>query len=255
MKYVALVFSFLFLLTACSAPATLPAPTSTIAIATPFNTVIPPSETPTPPTTETQPAPTKFDAATWSAMDATARQAEFDKLLATTADGYTKGGFSIVKDNLVKFYKDGNLTSVYNFETGTYMTPEQAGIKEFDLTDGTKWEVEAFATGQEAIDDAYYVHGARAIQREMIADPVVNTYFDNYIYKVPGYDNERAWAPIIDSTNPSKAAFGIFACSYGSGSLMTYYGSDKKFHTDYVNEDPKIFVSKVSSGGMTISKP
>ncbi len=46
MKTVALVLSFLFLLTACSAPATSPAPTSTISIVTPFSTTPPPSPIP-----------------------------------------------------------------------------------------------------------------------------------------------------------------------------------------------------------------
>ena len=258
MKKNLLALLILITLTACGgAPAVSPTETPTaFHTATPLNTGIPSSETPIP--TETQPAPTvKFDSATRSAMDEVARQAEYDKLPATiTFEGmeYTKGGFSTVKDNLVKFYGPDGKLMAHDFFTGENMTDEQAGIIEFDLTDGTKWGVEAFATGQEAIDYAYYVDGARTAQRETIALPGVYAYFDSYIEKVPGYKNERTWAPIINPANPSVAAFGTFACSYGSGSLLTYYGSDKQFHTKYVHEDPKIFIPKVRFGEMFLSK-
>jgi len=143
-----LIASFLlaFFLASCAAPTVVP-PTATLTPVTPTAT-LEPSPTATQPTaTETPtPEPEKFDAATWSTMDATARQAEFDKLPATTAEGYTKGEVSAVKDYLQKYYdpKTKELVEVFDFETGKYETPEAAGIHEFDLTDGTKWEMRAF---------------------------------------------------------------------------------------------------------------
>jgi len=257
-----LIASFLlaFFLASCAAPTVVP-PTATLTPVTPTAT-LEPSPTATQPTaTETPtPEPEKFDAATWSTMDATARQAEFDKLPATTAEGYTKGEVSAVKDYLQKYYdpKTKELVEVFDFETGKYETPEQAGIIEFDLTDGGKYEMRSFKTAEEAlayIEKESFWYMDKEAEKRTIETSWFNTS-ESYAFVVP-IKKIPGWEPKRGFSLPSSGGnfFEIKVGQIGNGTGIILQDREKEFESIYLEVKTGSFIFELDRGGYTIPTP
>jgi hypothetical protein len=102
----------------------------------------------------------KFSPETWVTMVANGENLKaLEALPATSPEGYVKGGFSEIKDNLVKYYSDGALSLVYNLENGKFVSPERAGIAEFDTIDG-KWEMKSFDSIEKILKEIIVKDGA-----------------------------------------------------------------------------------------------
>lgn len=255
MKKITLVFSFLFLLTACSAPVTLPTPTSTLDIATPFNTDLPPSETPTAPAIETQSAPTavKFDA------DTLARMTPDQKLASAPEgkDGYVRSGMSTVIDSIV-IYRDGSGAAVqtYDLTTGEMLPITESKIVEFDLTDGSgKYEMRRFVSQKDAQafissdENTKWFEGSdyEIIDSWLDLDKDKALEFVSKVKKIPNWKPENTIAITVDG----KGKYVLGKDSVKGGVLLEYMD----IHGNFV----PIFVPVIPGGygpaGQSTSTP
>ena len=255
-----IVFATLVLiLVACSASPAQPQMTVTLTLP-PTNTALP-TQTPQPTATPTITPIPAFSHDTWAGMDQTARDEALAKLSEISPDGYMRGGFSEVKDSLVKFYDGKLLVQVYDFKNGKYMTPEQAGIIEFNLVDNQKAEMLRFATGQDAIDYLAFVEGASMSTQEQAQ------YYKDYPdvlkeYKAKHGTNGSNYPPELNRQFISgfevsfeqgkfgQSGFGVFLTSINGGSGIGTLDQDGNIIDVYVDQAANQVSRDLSSGNI-----
>lgn len=207
------------------------------------------------------PSVVKFDVSVWVTMDQPARDEALLKLPEISPDGYMKGGFSEVKDSLVKFYDGGLLVQVYDFKNGKYMTPEQAGIIEFNMVDNQKVEMLRFATGQEAVDYLAFVEGASMSTQEQAQ------YYKDYPevlkeYKAKHGTNGSNYPPELNRQFISgfevsfeqgkfgQSGFGVFLESVNGGSKIGTLDQDGNIIDVYVDQIASQVSRDLTSGNI-----
>ncbi len=210
----------------------------------------------------------KFDASVWDSMDQPARDSVKDALPVTIsfADAVTnetvelmRGGFSTVKDNLVKFYDGGLLVQVYDFENGKYMTPEQAGIIEFLLTDNTTWEIPYFGKdqAQEAVNFMAN-DGAMGAYVDFGKSTEISTYALTRFNKLINFNRQFYGGGTVQYDGDPKggAAFAVSIADYGAqNTFLTYMTPDFKFNTIMLNVSAKAAAGMMSLKQVTAPDP
>jgi hypothetical protein len=214
------------------------------------------------------PSVVKFDVSVWDAMDQPARDSVKDALpvsinyldaVTNETVELTRGGFSTVKDNLVKFYDGGLLVQVYDFENGKYMTPEQAGIIEFLLTDSTTWEIPYFGKdqAQEAVNFMAN-DGAMGAYADFGKSTEISTYALTRFNKLVNFNRQFKGGGTVQYDGDPKggAAFAVSIADYGAqNTFLTYMTPDFKFNTIMLNVSAKAAAGMMSLKQVTAPDP
>lgn len=203
-----------------------------------------------------------FSPETWAGMDATAKDKIFAGLPDKSPDGYVKSGVSSVKDNLEKYYDaKGQLVQVYDALTGKYETPEEGGVKEFLLNDGTHWEMPYFggengqpmtvADVQKAID--YMAKdGAKGTTMQHSSNSEFQLFVDNKVFKtqgLPGKGSKWGGIAVTYKDHPSNVAFGIWVGDIGpNDSFVIYMNHDGAFYSEVVHTSANNFKGMIRAG-------
>jgi hypothetical protein len=199
----------------------------------------------------------KFDAQTWASMSAADRTKAIDALPATSPDGYTKGNESTVKDNLV-VYRDvsGKAVEAYDLLTGKFESMAQAGIAEFSMKDGGKYEMQSYDTVEDALKyvslHSKWVSGdIRTTEWFTFSNPKA-VKLGKVLLSIPSY--KPIGGPYADSLNPIYTE--IYAYKLGGGTVIIYQDNNTDIKTMYVDGiDPVTLYNQLHNGTVRISGP
>ena len=252
-KIIFLIPAFILAAYASQVTVTLEVTVTLTPTSTPVQTQTPmPSATPT-----ITPIPT-FSPETWDGMDQTARDIVLASLPDKSPEGYDKGGLGTVSDNLVKYYKaDGTLGSVYNVETGTYLSPDEAGevdLPTITLVNGAgenitipEFGVDEFDKNIQYIaDHVKWEEGDRNASLDAFGNNPELDIFLAQFEGVAGFIIKKHWSASslpMESTTTAKEFFNLYMGVCGEGTLLIFPTKDEGFEAVYTDLEIKEFMN------------
>ncbi|MBI5945555.1 MAG: hypothetical protein HY864_14435 [Chloroflexi bacterium] len=178
-----------------------------------------------------------YTAQTWATMDQAARDKVKDALPQTMtytdeatqgSAELTRGGFSSVKDNLVRYENaQHEVVRVFNALSGEYGDPLDNGIIDLAMNDGTFWEMPGFHTGTEALNYAGGIDGAKGTTMDMQTNPDRKTV-EPKLYRIVGWLQQPMGRNVSDETGHS---FGVMIFGLEQGKLILYTSGDNHLQT------------------------
>jgi hypothetical protein len=198
----------------------------------------------------------KYDEQVWKKMTPEQKVEAYVNVPIASPEQYVKSNVSTLEgmDNKI-IYRDENgvAMSIYNFLTGKFESMKEAGIKEIPLTTGENWEVRYFSNGQDMVNHAVLVDGAKWGNKVGSLGGFRSGFYDKYVYNVPGWGEEfKTGMSVSSEPGVGHQVFEVMILSYDGGALVTYLGGDGNDESDmravFVDMKPQWLAEDLMTG-------